>query len=164
MHGVKDDCGSAISTGFVEANPTMPCLTATHVPLPHLPRRPFSEFPKDRLEFSTPLKILPLLLFAHQKSVFGAEFFQGEAASASNCFSNHRFLQHFGTEMVLLLPFRHSTNEIHQQTRNLLFEAVLGRDNPALDGCNCGAQPATLDSRRARFRSGSGAGNKWQRP
>src|SRR5260370_22989480 len=49
---------------------------------------------------------------------------------ASNYFSNHRFLHHFGAEMVLLFPRRHSTNENHQVERTLLFEGVLGKNNP----------------------------------
>jgi hypothetical protein len=76
------------------------------------------------------LKILPLFLFADQKSGFGQGFFPGEAAPeaapASNYFSHHPFLHHFGVEMVLLFPLRHSTNENHQLERTVLFEAVLG--------------------------------------
>jgi hypothetical protein len=94
MHAVRDDFGAAISTGFVEANPTMHYPFATQVPLPHL--FPFSEFPKDRHEFSTPLKILPLLLFADQESAFGTESFP---RGGSACFE--LFL-----ESPLLAPLR----------------------------------------------------------
>ena len=51
---------------------------------------------------------------------------RGETAPASNYFSHHRFLHHFGVEMVLLFPLRHSTNENHQLERTVLFEAVPG--------------------------------------
>jgi hypothetical protein len=35
MHGVKEDFRATISTVFVDTNPTMRYLVATHVPLPH---------------------------------------------------------------------------------------------------------------------------------
>src|SRR5712692_2880355 len=79
MHGVNEDFGATISTVFDETKPTMQQLLASRVPLPHLlrssPASPLLEFPKDRLGFATPLKILPLLLFAGGKSGSPQEFF-----------------------------------------------------------------------------------------
>jgi hypothetical protein len=165
MHGVRDDFGAAISAGFVEANPTMPCLTATHVPLPHLLHTSRLRILQRSPRILDSIENIAVILSAEAKIWFRDGILsQREEAPASNYFSNHRFLRHFGAEMVLPLPLRHSTNENHQVERTFLFEAVLGKDNPVLDVYNWGTQPATPASCRARFRSGSAAGNKWRRP
>jgi hypothetical protein len=59
--------------------------------------------------------------------------FHGGGNDGCELFFEPRFLHHCGAEMVLLFPLRYSTNEIHQQARTLLFEAVLGKDHPPPD-------------------------------
>ncbi len=119
-HGVNEDFGATISTVFDEANPTMPYLMATRVPLPYPPSTcRFLEFPKDRFAFTTPWKLLRLWLFGTQKSVPAPALLPKGSSSRFELFFESQLLLRFGPKMVPGFPLRHSANASRQKEDTL---------------------------------------------
>src|SRR6267143_480713 len=130
-HGVSEDFGATISTVFVEADPTMPSLLATHVPLPHLSTLLVPIIWQIPLPFYNSIENTAVIaLRADKNRPCRRHYFQREAAPNPNCFSNHTSSRHFGPEIAPLFPLRHCASGKKVLTRSKVGEAALGRGSP----------------------------------